>query len=85
MEFANFIQEKIKDYKIISIIGLAKNVSKTTTLNHIIQALKGFYMQKNKLPITLETPEHFLKEESFQKYYSAYKSKTQLYDKTNNR
>jgi len=42
-------------------------------------------MQKNKLPITLETPDHFLKEESFQKYYSAYKSKTQLYDKTNNR
>lgn len=52
---------------------------------NIIQALKGFYMQKNKLPITLETPDHFLKEESFQKYYSAYKSKTQLYDKTNNR
>ena len=44
MEFANFIQEKIKDYKIISIIGLAKNVSKTTTLNHIIQALKGKYI-----------------------------------------
>ncbi|MHA1671729.1 MAG: hypothetical protein ACTSV5_14315 [Promethearchaeota archaeon] len=44
MEFANFIQEKIKDYKIISIIGLAKNVSKTTTLNHIIQILKGKYI-----------------------------------------
>ena len=44
MEFANFIQEKIKDYKIISIIGLAKNVSKTTTLNHIIQTLKGNYI-----------------------------------------
>jgi len=43
MEFANFIQEKIKDYKIISIIGLAKNVSKTTTLNHIIQSSKGNY------------------------------------------
>jgi len=41
MDFANFIQEKIKGYKIISIIGLAKNVSKTTTLNHIIQTLKG--------------------------------------------
>ena len=51
----------------------------------ITDALKGFYMQKNKLPVTLETPDHFLKEESFQKYYSAYKSKTQLYDKTNNR
>jgi len=44
MDFANFIQEKIKDYKIISIIGLAKNVSKTTTLNHIIQTLKGKYI-----------------------------------------
>jgi hypothetical protein len=41
MEFADFINEEIKKYKIISIIGLAKNVSKTTTLNHIIQILKG--------------------------------------------
>ncbi len=32
---------KLGDYKVISIIGLAKNVSKTTTLNYIIKNLKG--------------------------------------------
>jgi hypothetical protein len=41
MDFNDLILEEIKKYKIISIIGLAKNVSKTTTLNHIIQLLKG--------------------------------------------
>ena len=41
MEFSDLIKTVIKEYKIISIIGLAKNVSKTTTLNHIIQVLKG--------------------------------------------
>ena len=41
MEFTDLIKTIIKEYKIISIIGLAKNVSKTTTLNHIIQVLKG--------------------------------------------
>jgi hypothetical protein len=33
------LSELIK-YKVVSIIGLAKNVSKTTTLNHLIQNLK---------------------------------------------
>jgi len=33
--------DKLRNYKVISIIGLAKNVSKTTTLNHIIKNLKG--------------------------------------------
>jgi hypothetical protein len=37
----NFLREIDKN-KIISIIGLAKNVSKTTTLNHIIKNLKGY-------------------------------------------
>jgi hypothetical protein len=32
---------KLGDYKVISIIGLAKNVSKTTTLNYIIRNLEG--------------------------------------------
>ena len=44
MEFTDLIKTIIKEYKIISIIGLAKNVSKTTTLNHIIQILKGEYV-----------------------------------------
>ena len=39
---------ELKKYKIVSIIGLAKNVSKTTTLNHIIKASKG----KLKLGLT---------------------------------
>ena len=43
MNFKELIKEEIKKYKIISIIGLAKNVSKTTTLNHIIHVLKGSY------------------------------------------
>ncbi|MFX1497966.1 MAG: hypothetical protein ACFFBH_10590 [Promethearchaeota archaeon] len=33
--------DSITKYSIISIIGLAKNVSKTTTLNHLIKNLKG--------------------------------------------
>ncbi len=37
----NFLNE-ISKYRIISIIGLAKNVSKTTTLNYIIKNLKGY-------------------------------------------
>ena len=37
----NFLNE-IEEYKIISIIGLAKNVSKTTTLNYIIKNLEGY-------------------------------------------
>ena len=43
MEFTDLIKTIIKECKIISILGLAKNVSKTTTLNHIIQVLKGEY------------------------------------------
>ncbi|MCK4380501.1 MAG: hypothetical protein KAW51_05125 [Candidatus Lokiarchaeota archaeon] len=37
----NFLNE-INKCKIISIIGLAKNVSKTTTLNYIIKNLEGY-------------------------------------------
>ena len=33
--------EEIRKYEIVSIIGLAKNVSKTTTLNHVIKHFKG--------------------------------------------
>lgn len=44
MEFKDLLKQVIKKYKIISIIGLAKNVSKTTTLNHIIQILNGDYL-----------------------------------------
>ncbi|MBA7504882.1 hypothetical protein ES706_03540 [subsurface metagenome] len=33
--------DMIKKYKIISIIGMGKNVGKTTTLNHIIRNFKG--------------------------------------------
>ncbi|KKL91795.1 hypothetical protein LCGC14_1891120 [marine sediment metagenome] len=33
---------RLGDYKVISIIGLAKNVSKTTTLNYIIKNLEGY-------------------------------------------
>lgn len=42
MDFmTNFLNE-ISKYQIISIIGLAKNVSKTTTLNYIIKNLEGY-------------------------------------------
>ncbi len=42
MDFmTNFLNE-INKCKIISIIGLAKNVSKTTTLNYIIKNLEGY-------------------------------------------
>ena len=37
----NFLSE-ISKYQIISIIGLSKNVSKTTTLNYIIKNIKGY-------------------------------------------
>jgi hypothetical protein len=39
MEFIEYVQKAFSEHKIISIIGLAKNVSKTTTLNHIITQL----------------------------------------------
>ena len=42
-EFPTLLFNAIKKYKIISIIGLSKNVSKTTTLNHIINILKNDY------------------------------------------
>ena len=41
MDFITNFLNNITNYSIISIIGLAKNVSKTTTLNHIIKNLKG--------------------------------------------
>jgi len=42
MDFmTNFLNE-INKYKIISIIGLAKNVSKTTTLNYLIKNLESY-------------------------------------------
>lgn len=46
-EIENILLE-LKKYQIVSIIGLAKNVSKTTTLNHIIKGSKG----KLKLGLT---------------------------------
>jgi len=41
MDFINVFLKEINKYKVISIIGLAKNVSKTTTLNYLIKNLKG--------------------------------------------
>ena len=41
MTFKSQLLDIIKKNKIISIIGLAKNVSKTTTLNHVLRILKG--------------------------------------------
>jgi hypothetical protein len=41
MEDLNTIFAELKKYKVVSIIGLSKNVSKTTTLNHIIKFSKG--------------------------------------------
>jgi hypothetical protein len=43
MEFIDYIQNSLLDNKIISIIGLAKNVSKTTTLNYIIKHFPSQY------------------------------------------
>ena len=43
MEFIEFIQKILVEHKIISIIGLAKNVSKTTTLNHILNQIPSNY------------------------------------------
>lgn len=48
MDFITDFINKTKNYKVISIIGLAKNVSKTTTLNYLIKNLKG----KLKLGLT---------------------------------
>jgi len=39
-DFPTLLFNVIKKYKIISIIGLSKNVSKTTSLNHIINLLR---------------------------------------------
>jgi len=39
-DFPTLLNKAIKKYRVISIIGLAKNVSKTTTLNHIIKTLR---------------------------------------------
>jgi len=39
-DFPTLLFNTIKKCKVISIIGLAKNVSKTTTLNHIIKLLR---------------------------------------------
>ena len=41
MTFKSHFLDIIEKNKVISIIGLAKNVSKTTTLNHILRILKG--------------------------------------------
>jgi len=40
-DFPTLLTNAIKKYKVISIIGLSKNVSKTTTLNHIINLLRN--------------------------------------------
>ncbi len=39
-DFPTLLINAVKKYKVISIIGLSKNVSKTTTLNHIINLLR---------------------------------------------
>ncbi len=39
-DFPTLLLGAIKKYKVISIIGLSKNVSKTTSLNHIINLLR---------------------------------------------
>ncbi|GAH31037.1 unnamed protein product [marine sediment metagenome] len=39
-DFPTLLFNTIKKNKVISIIGLSKNVSKTTTLNHIINILR---------------------------------------------
>lgn len=41
MTFKSLFLDIIEKNKVISIIGLAKNVSKTTTLNHVLRILKG--------------------------------------------
>lgn len=41
MEDLNKVFSELSKYRVISIIGLSKNVSKTTTLNHLIKFLKG--------------------------------------------
>jgi len=43
MDLIKYFLENVKLHKIVSIIGLAKNVSKTTTLNYLIKNLKGRY------------------------------------------
>ena len=48
MEDLDKVFTDLNKYKVISIIGLSKNVSKTTTLNHIIKFSKG----KLKLGLT---------------------------------
>ncbi len=48
MEFIDYIQDVFLEKRIISIIGLAKNVSKTTTLNHIIK----YFSNKYRLGLT---------------------------------
>jgi hypothetical protein len=42
-DFSTLLMNVVKKHKVISIIGLAKNVSKTTTLNHIIKLLRNKY------------------------------------------
>ena len=43
MEFIDYVQNVFLEHKVLSIIGLAKNVSKTTTLNHIINHFSSSY------------------------------------------
>ncbi len=42
MDFMTNFLNNITTFSVVSIIGLAKNVSKTTTLNYIIKNLKGY-------------------------------------------
>jgi hypothetical protein len=39
----NIILKYIKKYKVISIIGMDKNVGKTTTLNYVIEKTRGYF------------------------------------------
>lgn len=43
MDEVKEILTELKKYKVVSIIGLAKNVSKTTTLNHLIRNAEVYY------------------------------------------
>ena len=52
-------------------------VAKTHNRQYIIDALTGFYEQKNMFPQIRLRPEHFLRNDEL--YYECFKNKKQLY------
>ncbi|MFX1417856.1 MAG: hypothetical protein ACFE9N_02925 [Promethearchaeota archaeon] len=71
MDFMTNFLNNINKYSVISIIGLAKNVSKTTTLNYIIKNLKDYKLgltsigrdgEKYDVITQLPKPRIFIKE-----------------------